>query len=108
MRNVLIAALVLIGGVVGLFLPVHVFDGISSTVACGNAVSVDHVAPLAPAVPSAPTIAQAIPHADLTAACDAAISRRRHWAVPLVIVGAVGLVIGVVALTRRRGVTRGR
>ena len=107
MRNALIFALVLIAGVVGLFLPVHVFDGIDATVPCGNAVSADHVAPLAPAVPSSPTIAEAIPHADLTAACDAAVSRRRQWAVPLVIVGAVGLVIGVVRMPRR-GLTRGR
>jgi hypothetical protein len=32
MRNVLMGAVVLIAGVVGLFLPVSVFDGISSTV----------------------------------------------------------------------------
>ncbi|MBJ7340373.1 aminopeptidase [Mycolicibacterium sp.] len=107
MRNVVIAAVVLVAGVVGLFLPVSVFDGIDATVPCGSAVAPDHVAPLAPAVPSSPTIRQTIPHADLTAACETAISGRRHWAVPLVVVGVVGLILGVVVLTRR-GATRRR
>jgi hypothetical protein len=107
MRNVVIAVVVLIAGVVGLFLPVSVFDGISSTVPCGNAVSVDHVAPNAPAGPSASAIDRAIPHPDLTAACESAISERRHWAVPLAIVGAVGLVLA--SFTRvRSGAARGR
>jgi hypothetical protein len=107
MRNVLMGAVVLIAGVVGLFLPVSVFDGISSTVSCGTAAAPDHAAPNAPAGPSAPAIDQAIPHPDLTAAWDSAISGRRHWAIPLVIVGAGGLVIGVVALGRRAA-KRGR
>jgi hypothetical protein len=101
MRNLLVAALVLIAGVVGLFLPVQVFDGTSTTVPCGNAVVVDHVSPNAPAPPSAPVIDQAIPHADLTAACESAISGRRHWAVPLVIVGVVGVAFAVFSLGRR-------
>jgi hypothetical protein len=39
---------VLIAGVVGLFLPVSVFDGNSSTVACGNAVTADQSGPARP------------------------------------------------------------
>src|SRR5690242_9256610 len=98
LRNLVLGVVVLIAGVVGLFLPVSVFDGNSSTVACGNAVTIDKDAPRAAnerPVTSAPTLDQAVPHPDFVAACDAAISGRRHWAVPLAIVGAVGIVAGV-------------
>ena len=47
MRNVVIAVVVLIAGVVGLFLPVAVYDGAHSTVACGNAAIVDDAGPRA-------------------------------------------------------------
>jgi hypothetical protein len=39
LRNLLVGAVVLIVGAVGLFLPVSVFDGGSSTIGCGNAVT---------------------------------------------------------------------
>jgi hypothetical protein len=94
---------VLIAGVVGLFLPVAVFDGAASTVGCGNAVSADHSTPAAAneTVAKVPTPDQAVPHPDYVAACETAISGRRHWAVPLVIVGAAGILLGLVARTRR-------
>jgi hypothetical protein len=96
---VAVGVLVLVAGVVGLFLPVSVFDGNSSTVACGNAVTADEGSPRAaneaPAA-SAPTPGQtAIPRPDFVAACDDAISGRRHWAVPLVIVGVAGVGVGL-------------
>ncbi|MDT5045381.1 MAG: hypothetical protein QOJ56_4143 [Mycobacterium sp.] len=103
-RNVLVAAAVLIAGVAGLFLPISVFDGGSSTVGCGNAVAVDESGPRAAnvtPVASGPAVDQAIPRPDFVVACDAAISGRRHWAIPLVIVGVVGLVVGVLFRGRR-------
>jgi hypothetical protein len=97
LRNVVTGAVVLIAGVVGLFLPVSVFDGNSSTVACGNAVTADESGPRAAneaPVASAPILNQAVPHPDFVAACADAISGRRHWAIPLTIVGAAGVLVG--------------
>jgi hypothetical protein len=108
-RNMLVAAAVLIAGVVGLFLPVSVFDGGNSTIGCGNAVAADESGPRAAnvtPVASGPAVDQAIPRPDFVVACDAAISGRRHWAIPLVIVGVVGLVVGVL-FRGRRGVAPG-
>jgi hypothetical protein len=90
---------VLIAGVVGLFLPVSVFDGNSSTVGCGNAVTANESGPRAAneaPVTSAPILNQPVPHPDFVAACADAISGRRHWAIPLTIVGAAGILVGPV------------
>lgn len=101
LRNVVLATLVLVAGVVALFLPVQVSDGIGSTVPCGNAVVADHVSPNGPAPADAPSIDRAIPHPDLTAACESVISGRRHWAIPLVVVGVLGLLFALYTLGRR-------
>jgi hypothetical protein len=108
-RNVLVAVAVLIVGVAGLLLPVSVFDGGSSTVGCGNAVVADASGPRAAnvtPVANGSDVDQAVPRPDFVLACDEAISGRRHWAIPLVIVGVVGLVVGVL-FRGRRGVARG-
>lgn len=105
LRNVLVAAAVLAAGVVGLLLPVSVFDGNSSTVGCGNALVADESGPRAAnvtPVPGAPVIDQAVPHPDFVVACDSAISGRRHWAIPLVIVGVSGIVVGGVFWSRAK------
>jgi hypothetical protein len=98
LRNLVVGAVVLIAGVVGLFLPVSVFDGNSSTVGCGNALVANQSALQAAndsPVASAPVLDQPIPHPDFVAACESAISGRRHWAIPLVIVGAAGVLVGI-------------
>lgn len=105
----LVAAAVLIAGVAGLFLPISVFDGGNSTVGCGNALVADESGPRAGnVVPVAggPALDEAVPRPDFVVACDAAISGRRHWAIPLVIVGVVGMVVGVL-FRGRRGVLPG-
>jgi hypothetical protein len=103
-RNVLVAAAVLVAGVAGLFLPISVFDGGNSTVECGNALAADgsgaRAANMRP-VASGPGVDQSIPRPDFVAACDAAISGRRRWAIPLVIVGVGGMVVGVLFRGRR-------
>jgi hypothetical protein len=104
LRNLVVGVAVLIAGVVGLFLPVSVWDGHSSTVACGNAVVVDRSGPRAAndaPVTSAPILDQAVPHPDFVAECESAILGRRHWAIPLAIVGAVGVVLGSFVRGRR-------
>jgi hypothetical protein len=109
-RNVLVAVAVLIAGVAGLLLPVAVFDGGSSTVGCGNALAADASQARAANVTPAgivPAVDQAVPRPNFVLACDEAISGRRHWAIPLVIVGLVGLVVGIVFRGRRGAVPGG-
>ena len=110
LRNVAVGAAVLVAGVVGLFLPIAAFGGGTSTVACGNAVvaakpsaSAANMSP----IPGTPVIDPALPRPDLVAACDSAISGRRHWAIPLVIVGAAGILAGVVVRGHREQNDRG-
>jgi hypothetical protein len=101
-RNVAVGLAVLVAGVVGLFLPVSVWDGHSSTVACGNALVANQSGPEAgnaTSVQSAP-VDPTVPHPDFVAECGSAISGRRHWAIPLVIVGAAGVLVGFVVRGR--------
>jgi hypothetical protein len=104
LRNLVVGAAVLIAGIVGLLLPVSAWNGGSSTVGCGNAVVVEK--PAAPTANPGPLAAdvpgQVIAHPDYAAACDSAISSRRHWAVPLVIVGTAGIVLGIFYRPRRK------
>ena len=104
LRNLVVGAAVLIAGIVGLLLPVSVWNGGSSTVGCGNAIAVEK--PAAPTADPAPVAAdvpgQVIAHPDYATACDSAISSRRHWAVPLVIVGTAGIVLGIFYRPRRK------
>jgi hypothetical protein len=108
LRNLLVGAVVLIAGVVGLFLPVSVFDGASSTVACGNALTPNQSEARAAndSVVAIPPPNQAIPHPNYAVECESAISGRRHWAIPLVIVGAAGVLLGVLFGGRRGGARR--
>jgi hypothetical protein len=105
LRNVTVGAAVLVAGVVGLFLPISAFDGGTSTVGCGNAVAAAkpsaNAANMSP-IPGAPLVDPVAPRPDLVAACDSAISGRRHWAIPLVIVGAAGILAGVVVRGHRQ------
>ena len=97
LRNLLVGAAVLIAGIVGLFLPVSVWDGGSSTVGCGNAIIAEKPVPSTtnPGQISVDVPGQAVSHPDYAAQCDSAISSRRHWAIPLVIVGTAGFLLGI-------------
>ena len=103
LRNVLIGAAVMIAGVVGLLLPVSVWNG-SSTVGCGNAIVAEKPAPSTTNLGhiSVDVPEQAISHPDYAAQCDSAISSRRHWGIPLVIVGTAGLLLGIFYRPRRK------
>jgi hypothetical protein len=103
LRNLLIGAAVLIAGVVGLLLPVSVWNGGSSTVGCGNAVVAEKPAPSTTNLGQISVdVPQAISHPDYAAQCDSAISSRRRWGIPLVIVGTAGLLLGIFYRPRRR------
>ena len=103
LRNLLIGAAVLIAGVVGLFLPVSVWNG-SSTVGCGNAIVAEKPAPSTTNLGqiSVDVPEQAVSHPDYEAQCDSAISSRRRWGIPLVIVGTAGLLLGILYRPRRK------
>ena len=103
LRNLLIGAAVMIAGVVGLLLPVSVWNG-SSTVGCGNAIVAEKPAPSTTNLGhiSVDVPEQAISHPDYAAQCDSAISSRRHWGIPLVIVGTAGLLLGIFYRPRRK------
>jgi hypothetical protein len=104
---VVIGAVACVAGVIGLFLPVSVFDGSHSTIACGNAVAADQSGPRTAneTMGDVQFMGQTIPHPDYVAACETAISGRRHWAIPLTIVGAAGVLFGVFMRRRRRAVS---
>ena len=103
-RNLVVGAAVLIGGIVGLFLPVTAWNGGSSTVACGNAVIATEPTPTTSNIGGPGTQLPDQPGAlpDRHAACDQAISARRHWAIPLTVVGTAGILIGLLYRGRRK------
>jgi len=103
-RNLLVGAAVLIAGVVGLLLPVSVWNGGSSTVGCGNAIVAEKPAPSTTNLGqiSVDVPEQAVSHPDYAAQCDSAIASRRRWGIPLVIVGTAGLLLGIFYRPRRK------
>jgi hypothetical protein len=90
----LIGAVVLIVGVVGLLMPVSVPGPEGRDIGCGNAVAADLSAareadnnnPV-----NLPILNEVIPHTDYAAQCQSAISARRTWAIPVAIIGLVVL-----------------
>jgi hypothetical protein len=103
-RNLVVGAAVLIGGIVGLFLPVTAWSGGSSTVACGNAVFATAPTPTNSNVsgPDTQLPDQLNARPDYRVACDQAISSRRHWAIPLTVVGTAGVLVGLLYRGRKR------
>jgi hypothetical protein len=99
-RNLLVGAAVLIGGIVGLFLPVTAYSGGNSAVACGNAVFATEPAPTTLNI--GPSGVQLPDQPNYHAACEQAISERRHWAIPLTVVGSAGILVGLVYRGRKR------
>ncbi|MGA8546024.1 MAG: aminopeptidase [Mycobacterium sp.] len=93
----------LIAGIVGLLLPVSVWNGGNSTIGCGNAIVAEKPAPTTANLgPIGVAVPEQAAHPDNVAQCDSAISSRRHWAIPLVIVGTAGLLVGIFYRGRRK------
>jgi hypothetical protein len=88
----LVGAVVLLAGVIGLLVPVSVPgpDGVS--VGCGNGVVADLSAareadnnnPV-----NLPILNEIVPHTDYATQCQSAVSSRRAWAIPVAVVGLV-------------------
>jgi hypothetical protein len=100
----LIGAIILVVGVIGLLVPVSASDG-NTSVGCGNAAVSDTSAAEAAnnqGVANVPVLNQLVPHTDFVALCKSAVSSRRTWAIPVAVLGAVVLV-GSAFVGGRRG-----
>jgi hypothetical protein len=91
----LVGAVLLVVGIVGLLVPVKVSNGSGGSLGCGNAV----VSNLSAAreennksVANIPILNQIIPHTDFVAECQSALSGRRSWTIPVAVIGAIAVV----------------
>jgi hypothetical protein len=88
----LVGAIVLIAGVVGLLMPVSVPGPEGGSIGCGNAVAADMSAARqadSGNIANLPILEQFIPHTDYVTQCQSAVSQRRAWTIPLAVVGLV-------------------
>jgi hypothetical protein len=88
----LVGAVALIIGVIGLLVPVSVPGPDSGNIGCGNGVVQDLSAAREannknPA--NLPILNELVPHSDYVAQCQSAVSGRRAWTIPVAVVGLV-------------------
>lgn len=105
-RRLIIAvgAVLLLAGVIGLLVPVTVSNGNGGTVSCGNGIATD----LSGARnannengANIPILNQLVPHTDFVAQCQSSVSSRRVWAIPLAVIGIIGIAGALVARPRQ-------
>lgn len=102
----LIGAIILIIGVIGLLVPVSVSDDDGKSVGCGNALVSDTSAArdaTNEGVGGVPVLNELVPHTDFVALCNDAVSSRRSWTIPVTVVGAVVILGALLIRGRRRG-----
>ncbi|MDQ2638019.1 MAG: aminopeptidase [Actinomycetota bacterium] len=106
----LLGAVVLVVGVIGLLVPVSIAGPDNQKIGCGNAVAADY----APArnvdnrnPVNLPVLNELIPHTDYVAQCESAVSQRRTWAIPVAIIGLVILIGGFFVGNRAGGARTG-
>jgi len=89
----LVGAVLLVAGVIGLLMPVSISGSDGADIGCGNAVAADtsnaQAANDENVVADIPIINQVVPHRDYVNECKSSISSRRTWTIPLTIVGVV-------------------
>ena len=90
-----VGAVVLVVGIIGLLVPVSVSAANGGSLGCGNAA----VSDLSSAreannksVANIPILNQIIPHTDFVAECQSALSSRRSWTIPVSVIGAIAVV----------------
>jgi threonine dehydrogenase-like Zn-dependent dehydrogenase len=96
-RLILVGGVILFAaGVIGLFVPVTISDGIG----CGNAVQSDLSAAReqdnrnvgnSPIVQQIPVANQLAPKSEFVSSCNSALGNRRLWTIPLALVGVAGV-----------------
>jgi hypothetical protein len=93
-----VGAVLLLAGVIGLLIPVAVPEGGGSnggSIGCGNALASNlQSARSADDKTGAniPIVGQLVPHTDYVSECQSALSSRRSWSIPLAVVGLVVVV----------------
>ncbi|BBY16021.1 hypothetical protein MLIT_16130 [Mycolicibacterium litorale] len=100
-----VGAIILLVGIVGLLVPVSVSGDDGKSVGCGNALVSDMSGAQAAnnqGVANVPVLNQIVPHTDYVALCESAVSSRRSWAIPVAVVGAV-VTVGAAVVGGRRG-----
>lgn len=88
----LVGAVALVIGVIGLLVPLSVPGPDNGSIGCGNGLAQDSSAAQQadnenPA--NLPIINQVIPHPNYVAECQSAVSGRRAWTIPVAVVGLV-------------------
>jgi hypothetical protein len=99
-----VGAVLLLAGVIGLLVPASISDGDGHSIGCGNAIAADTSSAQAAndnnVVANIPIINQVVPHTDYVSECQSSISSRRTWTIPLTVLGAI--VVGASFLVRGR------
>jgi hypothetical protein len=89
-----IGAVMLIAGIVGLLVPVSVSDENGGGIGCGNAVVSDLSAARDAnnkSLANIPILNKIIPHTDFVAQCQSALSGRRSWTIPVAVIGGIAV-----------------
>jgi hypothetical protein len=104
----LVGAVALVAGVIGLLVPVSVPGPENGSIGCGNGLVQDSSAareadnnnPV-----NLPILNEIIPHTDYATQCQSAVSSRRAWAIPVAVVGLV-VIAGSFFVPGRTGAMR--
>jgi hypothetical protein len=89
-----VGAVLLLAGVIGLLVPVSISDGNGGSVACGNAIAPDSSAAKSANDKNGaniPILNQVIPHTDFVAQCSSSVHGRQMWTIPLAVLGIIGI-----------------
>src|ERR1700758_3913265 len=89
-----VGAVMLVAGILGLLVPVSVGDGNGGSIACGDAVVSDLSAARDAnnkSLANIPILNKIIPHTDFVAECQSALSGRRSWTIPVTAIGAIAV-----------------
>jgi hypothetical protein len=101
----LIGAVLLLAGAIGLLVPVSISDSDGHSIGCGNAVAADSSSAQAAndkhIVADIPVVNQIVPHTDYVSQCQSAISSRRTWTIPLAVIGSIALAASFLVRGRR-------
>jgi hypothetical protein len=103
-----LGAVALVVGIIGLLVPVSVSDSNGGSLGCGNAAISDLSSARKAnnnSVASIPILNQIVPHTDFVAECQSALSSRRSWTIPVTVIGAIAI---VAALFVRGGLSSAR
>jgi hypothetical protein len=99
-----LGAVALVVGIIGLLVPVSVSNGNGGSLGCGNA-AISNLSSAREAnnksVASIPILNQIVPHTDFVAECQSALSGRRSWTIPVTVIGAIAIVAALFVRVNR-------